>query len=307
MRKSCLSLTVTFVAGIVLSSCSITSIAIRAVSGSGGSTQGALGVFMRDNDPEIVADALPTLIKTMEALLASDPDNESLGLTVGSAYIMYANAFVEGPSNRLPSEDYAQKAAAKARALNFYKRGSGYVAKALEHKFPKIATDQKKLAVYLPRMDKKWVPYLYWYSAGRCAAFALDPMDIDSSMLAVAARPMLDRALALDPGFMNGAIADLFISFHASMPESLGGDKSLVAPMFEKALSINKGASPGTFISYAMAVAVPAQDVNQFKDLMGRALAIKPDDHPDSRLMIILSQRNARWYLDNLGDYFLSE
>jgi predicted anti-sigma-YlaC factor YlaD len=262
---------------------------------------------MRENDPEIVADSLPTLIKTMEALLYSDPESESLGLTVGSAYIMYANAFIEGPSNRLASEEYAQKAAAKARALNFYKRGSDYIGKALERKFPKITTDPNKLAKYLPRMEKKWVSYLYWYSAGRCAAFGLNPMDIDSGMLAVAARPMLDRAFALDPAFMNGAIPDLFISFYASMPDSLGGDKSLVQPMFEKALSINKGSSPGTYIAYAMAVAVPAQDVNQFKDLMGKALAVKPDDHPDSRLMIILSQRNARWYLENLGDYFLTE
>lgn len=262
---------------------------------------------MRENDPEIVADSLPTLIKTMEAVLASDPKNEDLGLTVGSAYVMYANAFVEGPANRLPSEAYDRKAAAKARALNFYKRGAGYIAKVLERRFPKITTDQAKLASYLPRMGKKWVPFLYWYSAARCAAFALDPMDIESSMLAAQARPMLDRALSLDPRFMNGAIPDLFISFHASMPDSLGGDRTLVKPMFDKALSINGGSSPGSYLSYAMAVCVPAQDVAQFKELMGKALAIKADDHPDSRLMIILSQRNARWYLDNLGDYFLTE
>jgi hypothetical protein len=58
---------------------------------------------MRENDPEIVADSLPTLIKTMEAVLASDPENEGLGLTVGSAYIMYANAFVEG-TGQSPAE-----------------------------------------------------------------------------------------------------------------------------------------------------------------------------------------------------------
>jgi hypothetical protein len=40
---------------------------------------------------------------------------------------------------------------------------------------------------------------------------------------------------------------------------------------------------------------------------MAKALAIKPDDHIDSRLMIILAQRNARYYLANLGDYFLTE
>lgn len=290
-----------------LQSCSLTSLALRALGGSGGSTSGALGVFMRENDPEIVADSLPTLIKTMEALLSSDPKNDGLSLSVGSAYVMYANAFVEGPANRLPSELYAEKAAAKARARNFYARGSDFVAGALERRFPGITKSEAKAAAYLPKLGKKWVPYLYWYSAGVCAAFALDPMDIAASMRVLGAKAMLDRALALDPSFMNGAIADLFVSFHASMPDSLGGDRSLVRPMYEKALSINKGASPGTYIAYATGVCVPAQDAEGFKLLMAKALAIDPNAHPDSRLMIVLSQRNARWYMDNLGDFFLTE
>jgi predicted anti-sigma-YlaC factor YlaD len=308
MNKRVLPILLAMIAAVLFSGgCSLTSIAVGALSSGSDSGPGALSVFMRENDPEIVADSLPTLIKTMEALLASDPDSEKLGLTVGSAYIMYANAFVEGPANRLPDEEYAQKSAAKARAKNFYLRGATFIGDILEKRFPGITADPAKTAAYLPKLGKKWVPYAYWFSAGTCAAFGLDPMSISLSLKVPQAKLLLDRALEVDPEFMGGGIADLFISFHASMPDSLGGDRNLVQPMFEKALSINKGKSPGTYIAYANGVCVPNQDIEGFKGLMAKALAINPDDNPDSRLMTILSQRNARFYLDNIGNYFLIE
>ncbi len=292
-----------------LSGCSLTSVIIRAAGSSQpkNSGPGALSVFMRENDPEIVAASLPTLIKTMEALLATEPKEASLALSVGSAYVMYANAFVDGPANLLSDDFYEEKARARSRAKNFYVRGANFIGEALERSFPGITTDEVKAKAYLTKLKKKWVPYVYWYSAGTCAGFGLDPMDIALSMRVPQAKLMLDRAFELEPGFMDGAIADFFISFHASMPDTLGGDKSLVKPMYQRALELNKGSSPGSHVAYAMGVSVPNQDVVEFRSLMEKALAINPDDHPDSRLMIILSQRNARYRLDNIGDLFITE
>jgi predicted anti-sigma-YlaC factor YlaD len=286
-------------------SCSLTSIAARALSSGGGSGGGTLSVFMRENDPEIVEQALPTLIKTLEALLASEPADPNLNLTVGSAYIMYANAFIEGPSVRLDQELYQQKIEAKRRALNFYKRGASFVAVALQKSFPGAIDDPDKARQAVKRMKKSWVPYLYWYSAGTTAAFALDPMDIPLSMRVSSVRILMERALELEPGFMGSAISDFFISFHAGIPDVLGGDKSRVEEFYALSLKLNGGQSPGTYMAYAMATAVPAQDSKAFAVLMGKALAIDPDQHPDSRLMVILSQRNAEYYLSHIEDYFL--
>jgi predicted anti-sigma-YlaC factor YlaD len=115
----------------------------------------------------------------------------------------------------------------------------------------------------------------------------------------------MERAGELDPAFMNGAIYDFFISFHAGMPDTLGGDKTKVEYYYAKALEASKGAAPGPYVSYAMGVCVPAQDAARFKEELGKALAINPDNDPDSRLMVILTQRNARYYLDHIDNYIL--
>jgi predicted anti-sigma-YlaC factor YlaD len=289
---------------LVLPSCSLTSIAVKAIS-SGGSGGGSLATFMRENDPEIVADSLPTLIKTLEILAESEPKDPDINLTVGSAYVMYANAFVEGPAKRLDSSQYEAKQAARIRAKNFYLRGAAYVAKALEGKFPGITTDVEKTKHYLPNLTKKWVSFAYWYSAGTCAAYSLDPFNLSISVRVPELKLLMDRAYELDPAFMSGSIPDFFISFHAAVPSALGGDPTKVEAYYRQAIELTKGQAPGPYLSYALAVSVPAQDAKRFREELNKALAINPDDHIDSRLMIILTQRNARYYLDHIDDYFL--
>ncbi|MDR0497273.1 MAG: TRAP transporter TatT component family protein, partial [Treponema sp.] len=92
----------------LLASCSINKLAINSVSnaltGSGSSD-----VFTRDPDPELVGAALPFAIKMYEALLSQNPNHHGLLLTTGSLFVMYANAFVQGPAEMLDSIDYYEE------------------------------------------------------------------------------------------------------------------------------------------------------------------------------------------------------
>jgi hypothetical protein len=60
-------------------------------------------------------------------------------------------------------------------------------------------------------------------------------------------------------------------------------------------------------VALAEAVAVRAQDVKEFESLLRRALAIKPDAHPDTRLQNLVLQRRARWLLSRKAELFLLE
>ena len=44
---------------------------------------------------------------------------------------------------------------------------------------------------------------------------------------------------------------------------------------------------------------------DEFVALMEQALAVDPDAYPDARLVNILTQKKARWYLDHLEEFFL--
>jgi hypothetical protein len=85
----------------LFAACSINKLAINAVSDA-LTGEGSGEVFTGDSDPQLVGDAIPFAIKMYESLLAGNPNHQGLILTTGSLFVMYANAFVQGPAEHLP-------------------------------------------------------------------------------------------------------------------------------------------------------------------------------------------------------------
>jgi predicted anti-sigma-YlaC factor YlaD len=50
---------------------------------------------------------------------------------------------------------------------------------------------------------------------------------------------------------------------------------------------------------------VQKQDLKEFEALLNRALAINPDEHPETRLVNSVMQRRARWLLSRKAELFL--
>jgi predicted anti-sigma-YlaC factor YlaD len=292
---------------VMSASCSINRMATKmvanALTGVGNST-----VFTGDPDPELVGDAIPLAIKVYEALLEQQPDHQGLILTTGSLFIMYANAFVQGPAQMLPSDHYLERQAALDRAKKLYLRGADILYTGLDKKYPGFsgASQAGTMDTYLAKMKKADVPSLYWLVAGRLSAFGLDPFNIELGVKIAELTALIGRAYELDPDFNNGALDDFYVLFYSSLPEILGGNKALVETHFKLAVEKSKGLSAGPYVSYAQSVCVPAQDYETFKSYLEQALAIDVDQDPAGRLQNILSQRTARYLLDSASNLFIS-
>jgi predicted anti-sigma-YlaC factor YlaD len=292
---------------ILLASCSITQLAINAVSdaltGSGSSD-----VFTGDSDPVLVGDALPFAIKLYETLLSQNPKHRGLILTTGSLFVMYANAFVQSPAEMLPVDKYMEKAAELERAKNLFLRGADILYGGLDLKYPGFngAYENGTLDSFLAKMKKDDVPYLYWAVAGVLSAFSLDSFNMTLGVRIPELKAMIERAYALDPDFNNGAIDDFFIIFYSALPENLGGSRDMAFQHFQRAVEKSGGLSASPYVSYAKSVAIPAQDYDTFKEMLETALAINPDEDTSNRLMNILSLQKARFLLDNAGAYFIA-
>jgi predicted anti-sigma-YlaC factor YlaD len=284
------------------SSCSVNRIAVRAaadaLTGVGAST-----VFTGDNDPQLVGDAMPFAIKIYEALLDQSPDHQGLILTAGSLFVMYANAFIQGPAEFLPSIRYEERRIARERAKNLYIRGVGILRRGLELKQPGIAAAEDP-APFLKKMKKEDVPLLYWTAAGTLSAYSLDPFDFSLGKEVPACMAYIDRAYELDPGFNSGALDDFYVLAYASLPPAVGGDPSRVELHFERAVERSGGKLAGPYVSYAQAAALPAQDYGAFRSNLQKALEIDVDADPPNRMVNIISQRKARELLNRAGDYF---
>ncbi|MDR2363771.1 MAG: TRAP transporter TatT component family protein [Spirochaetaceae bacterium] len=292
---------------VLCSACSINKMAIRAVSNA-LTGEGSNTVFTGDPDPELVGDALPFAIKMYETLLSSNPGHEGLILTTGSLFIMYANAFIQGPADFLPVTEYEKRLAALERAKKFYLRGADILYGGIDKKYPGFSgasSADGTLEPYLARMKKADVPLLYWTAAGYLSAYSLDPFDLTLGRRVPDLMFLIDRAYALDPDFNNGALDEFYILALSSLPESMGGDKTRAAAHFNRALEKSRGLLAGPYVSYAQAVSIPAQDYDTFKAYLEKALALDVDADPGSRLMNIIAQRKAQSLLDTASDYFI--
>ena len=291
---------------LLLVSCSINRTAMKMVAGALSS--GAVGTsFTGDDDPELVGDALPFVLKLYESLLDSVNDNPDLYLAAGSGFIMYANAYVQTPADMLPDEEYEQKKQMTDRARRLYLRGRDYVLQGIEVKYAGFmnAINSGGAESFFGRMDKSDVPYLYWAAAGWMAAWAANPFDVETGIGVKKAAVMMEKALSLDETWDEGSIHEFFILYYGSLPESMGGSVEKARRHFDRALALSKGKRASPYVSLASTVSVKSQNAAEFTDLLNKALSIDVSEKYPGRLVNIIAQRKARRLLERKGSLFL--
>jgi len=290
----------------VLSFCSIKKMAINKVANI-LTAPGGGKVFTADNDPELVGDALPFAIKMYESLLASAPYHRGLQLQTGSLYIMYANAFLQTPAAMLPEREYQQQEFLLQRAKNLYLRGRDMLLSGLDRRHPgfRKALENRHFDQACQGMGRDEVPFLYWSGAGWIAAFAIDPFDMDLGLSLPEAAALMERVLKLEPTFDSGAIHDFYVLYYGSLPDYMGGDLKKAREHFEKAISATGGRLTSPYLSLATTVTVKEQNAQEFKELLEKVLAIDAQGTEDNRLLNIINQRKARWFLDHIADFFV--
>ena len=288
-----------------LPSCSINKMAMNMVANA-LTGEGSAEVFTGDSDPQLVGDAIPFAIKLYESLLSQNPTHQGLINTTGSMFVMYANAFVQGPAEMFPSYMFEERQEALDRSKGLYLRGLEILSRGLELKYPGFSGsfDNGRLPEFLAKMKKADVPALYWSSAAGFSAYSINLLDFELSARIPEWTAMIHRAYELDPDFNVAALDEFFIIFYASLPEILGGDMERAEYHFGRAIEKTGGNSASAYTSYAQFIAVPAQDYDAFKDSLEKALAIDVDKDVSMRLVNIISQRKAIWMLDNAWTFF---
>jgi len=274
----------------------------NALTGDGGTD-----VFTGDNDPKLVGDALPFAVKLYETLLSSNPEHHGLLLTTGSLFVMYANAFVQGPAEMLSSDEYEKREAALERSKQLYLRGYRILSKALELKYPgfgSASVNNGSMQAILAKVKEEDAGLLYWTVAGGLSAFSIDILDFELSAGIPEWSAMIHRAYELNPDLNGAALDEFFIIFYSSLPAAMGGDAERAEEHYKKALEKTNGTSVGAYVAYAQLVCIPAEDYDTFKDCLDKALAIDPDIDMSNRLVNVINQEKARWLLNNAWMYF---
>jgi predicted anti-sigma-YlaC factor YlaD len=302
MRPARVQFAVAGTLALTLAGCSPNQLVVNRVGdalASGGS------VYASDDDPELVWQAVPFGLKTIESLLAQSPRHRGLLLAAASGFTEYAYGALQQEADLVEGQDLARATALRNRARKLYLRALDYGLRGLEVDLPDLRRRLRADPQHaLDGARKEQVPLLYWTAAAWGAAISISKDDPELSADQTRVEALARRALALDEGFEAGAIHDFFIAYEGGRA-SVGGSIEEARRHLERSLELSRGHRAGPLVTFAETVSVGRQDKAEFKQLLDRALAIDPNAAPEFRLANLLAQRRARWLLGRIDELFV--
>lgn len=289
---------------MVLAGCRATAVGMvsNAVARSGTT-------YASDDDPELVREAAPFGLKTMEGLLEENPRHLGLLTALASGFTQYAYAFVQADADLADLDgrlDAARAGRERARKLLLRARDYGLRGLEVRHQGLRDALlSGRDPGKALAAARKEDVPLLYWTAS----AWALAISDGKGDMALVAQLPSaaaaMERALALDEAWGEGAIHEFFVSYDATRSAAQGGGPERARQHLDRALALSRGQKLGPKVAFAEGVLVQAQDQAQFRSMLEEVLRVDAEAVPRYRLANILAQRRARALLAHADDLFV--
>ncbi len=290
---------------LVCLACSPKRIALNSVADALSST-GDGGAFARDDDPELIAAAVPFALKTMESLGDSLEDHVGLRLAMARGFTQYGYAFVQQPGLATMEGDKQKHAIERASRLYLRARGYGLAGLKLAHGVTEaqLRGSETGRTAALAKLTKEDVPLLYWTFVPWAAAIAANKRNLELVGDVPVVAAMLDRALALDETYDLGALHEFSITFDSARPEGTTPEKQ--NQHFQRAQALAKGEKISPLVTYAESVLAPAQQKKEFERLLNQAVKFDVDQPQarKQRLANVLSQRHAAYLLAHEGDLF---
>jgi len=277
-------------------------LASDAVAHSGGN-------YATDDDPELVRQAAPFGLKTMEGLLEERPRHEGLLTALASGFTEYAYAFVHTDAELADLNGQLEAArTGRDRARKLFLRAREYGLRGLEVRHSGMKErllSGQGLGATLSVANKGDVPLLYYTASAWVLAISDGKGDMALVAQLPAAVAMMERALVLDEAFDEGAIHAFFVAFDATRSPAEGGGPERAREHLARVEALSGGHDLGAQVSFAEGVLVQAQDRARFTEVLSAVLKADPEQAPRHRLANVLAQRRARALLAHADDLFV--
>ena len=288
---------------VLLSGCSIKKMAIKTVADSMAESSAN---YTSDEDPDLIREALPFGLKTLEGLAETLPTHRPLLRSLASGFTSYAVGFLVPEIRPLEEVDLERSRALRVRARQMLLRARDYALRSLEVEYPgfraAVYTDPQGQVARVQRPD---LPDLYWAAAawGSAVSQGKDQMDLVAELPIV--ETLIRRAMALDETWEQGSLHEFLIVFE-SRGEASGGSYERARQHFARAMALSKGRKVGPLVSLAENVSVYTGNRKEFDELLAKALEFDVNSAPENRLVNILGQRRAR-QLQAMADQLFPE
>lgn len=259
--------------------------------------------YLSDDDPELIAAALPFNLKTIETLLESEPNHRGLLLSATTAFTLYAYGFVEPEAQLAEEEDFRHAETIWLRAANLYRRAFQYGFRGLEVHHPGFGENlRREPKTAVSTLKKEDVPLAVWTASALGSAIGILQDDPEMTADIMAVGTLLERALELDEGFEEGTIHELLVNYEA---QRVGGSMEKAREYYRRASELSKGRRCSIWLTWAENISISEQNRQEFEEMMERILAFDVSSSPEYRLMNLLTQRRARSLQERIDELFL--
>ena len=266
--------------------------------------------YASDDDPELVRDAVPFGLKTMEGVLEGKPRHVGLLTSLASGFTQYGYAFVQADADLADLDGKLDRArAGRERARKLYLRARGYGLRGLDVRHEKLAArlaaGPADARAALEQAEKADVPLLYWTASSWTLAIAAGKGDMGLVSELPVPIAMMDRALQLDEGWSEGAIHEFFVVYDATRTAAEGGGPDRAKAHLDRALALSMNKKLGPRVSWAEGVLVQRQDRDEFVRVLEEVVRADAGEVPRYRLANLIAQRRAKALLAHVDDLFL--
>jgi predicted anti-sigma-YlaC factor YlaD len=291
----------------LLGACNLKTVAMRSLADAVAEPG---NTYARDDDPQLVAEALPVLLKIMEQLRDGLPDHKGIRLALARNFTSYGAAFIKDEADRLSETNVQRGKEVYARARRLLLRAYAYGLEGLELAAPGFRVDftsgsAERRAAALSRLTKKEdVPLLFWTAAalGSAISTAKDDMNLVGELPLVEA--LMARALALDESYDEGALHEFFITYDMTRGAGRGGGPVSAKRHYERALALGQNKKLSPHVTWAEDVLVEQQNKKEFVRVLEAVVGTDVDKDLPHRLVNVIAQRRARWLLSRTADLF---
>lgn len=260
--------------------------------------------YERDDDWELMEQALPANIKLLETVLANSPDDRQLLTMLSRMYASYSFGFAETRLDETyylvdPSDRRAKEIELlKDRVNRYYEKGIGYALKALEASAPGAAVAFQKvntITPFLEKLGRQDVAPLFWYGFNLGAWVNRNLDSVRAVSQAHVARTVMERVIVLDSAYNHGNAHLFLLAYFGSRPPMMGGnqERALVHYQEVKTIAGDNYLLPDLF--YGRFCLYQQQDREGFVELMQRIVDRPASENPVSFYNAIARRRAAAY------------
>jgi hypothetical protein len=247
--------------------------------------------ILNEDDPVLVESGVPAYLLLIDGLISQSPENADLLAAGAKLFALYGSRFTQDPE---------RSAALTAKAYDY---GARAACAAYTPACDWAGLSYDVFVSQLSEFNNKKIDYLYAYAIGWLAHLEATSEDWSAVAELPWVEAALERVLALDETYDNGALHTYLGIVNSLRPPALGGRPEVARAHFERAIELSSGRDLSVKVEFARRYARLVFD-QELHDRLLREVIAAPSEAPGYTLFNTMAKRDAESLLATSPEYF---